>query len=104
MCGVPKENEVQTRQPWEHVQRDWQPAIFGTSVLRCRFGGAEGTNERPRSHFRGGVSRRLMSQQVQYIGKVVDIPVVRGKWRLLLSRESLCVREARDVRTELVHG
>ena len=30
-------------------------------------------------------------QQILYIGRVVvDIPVVRGKWRLLLSREA-CV-------------
>ena len=41
------------------------------------------------------MSRRLMSstlwrfRQILYIGRVVDIPVVRG-WRLLLSREA-CV-------------
>ena len=29
-------------------------------------------------------------QQILYIGRVVDIRVVRGKWRLLLSREA-CV-------------
>ena len=29
-------------------------------------------------------------QQILYIGRVVDIPVVRGKWRLLFSREA-CV-------------
>ena len=28
---------------------------------------------------------REQVQQIQYIGRVVDIPVVRGKWRLLLS-------------------
>ena len=26
-------------------------------------------------------------QQIQYIGRVVDIPVVRGEWRLPLSKE-----------------
>ena len=29
-------------------------------------------------------------QQILYTGRVVEIPVVRGKWRLLLSREA-CV-------------
>ena len=33
---------------------------------------------------------REQVQQIQYIGRAVNIPVVRGKWQLLLSREA-CV-------------
>ena len=43
-------------------------------------------------------------QQILYIGRVVDIPVVRGKMATSIVTRGLCVLEARDVRTELVHG